>query len=449
MDNLLRIFGAWDADGNGLVEKSELTAVFLELHFSEQQMSSLFARADLRNDERIDYAKFIRWLLGPAPTSHETLADVGDEHSIHKEDNLRILVSTVNGDTFELPPLSSSAPVFALHQLLERLHGPFATNSVPVLFADTMLLDDDLGLAEQGVTDGQCLSLVLRHITELERQETIEKVFGGTHLQASELRIWNSIDALKLWRSHRGEAWRWPAGLKHLTFGGYFNENIDDVTLPCGLQSLTFETCFNQSMDNATLPCGLRSLNFGYNFNQSMDNLTLPAELQNLTFEGCFNQSMDKVTLPSGLQNLVFGSLFNQSMDNVTLPSGLLNLTFGFWFNQRMDNVTLPSSLQNLTFGSAFNQRMDNVILPSGLQNLTFGSKFNQSMDNVTLPSGLQNLTFGSEFNQLMDNVTLPAELQSITFGHSLNHYIHYVQGNLQGLLVQRATSGCNDSLSV
>ena len=190
--------------------------------------------------------------------------------------------------------------------------------------------------------------------------------------------------------------------MQSLTFGGLFNQSIDDVTLPSGLHSLTFGTFFNQRIDNVTLPSDLQSLTFGFSFNQSMVNVTLPSGLQSLTFGTFFNQRIDNVTFPSGLQSLTFGGEYNQSMDNVTLPSGLQSLTFGghlSFFNQSMDNVTWPSGLQSLTFSSKFNQSIVNVTLPSGLQSLTFGEGYNQRMDNVTLPSGLQSLTFGEEFD--------------------------------------------------
>merc|ERR1711924_337122 len=103
--------------------------------------------------------------------------------------------------------------------------------------------------------------------------------------------------------------------------------SVDDLQLEShviwlALQSLTFGYFFNQSMENLTLPSGLQSLTFGENFDQSLENVNLPSGLQSLTFDTCFNQSMVNVALPSGLQSLTFGWFFNQSMVNVALPSG-------------------------------------------------------------------------------------------------------------------------------
>ena len=77
------------------------------------------------------------------------------------------------------------------------------------------------------------------------------------------------------------------------------------------------------------LPESLMSLTFGFYFDQSLERVTLPNSLQNLTFGYYFNQSLERVTLPNSLQNLTFGSNFNQSLEGVTLPNSLHNLTFG------------------------------------------------------------------------------------------------------------------------
>eukprot|EP00438_Fugacium_kawagutii_P013948 Skav203414 [mRNA] locus=scaffold1743:285672:286487:- [translate_table: standard] len=143
-----------------------------------------------------------------------------------------------------------------------------------------------------------------------------------------------------------------PRSLEDLTFGDYFNQSMEGVTLPSGLRNLTFGEYFNQSMEGVTLPSGLQNLTFGREFDQSMEGVTLPSGLQNLTFGDCFDQSMEGVTLPSGLQNLTFGDCFNQSMEGVTLPSGLQNLKFGFNFKCEMEGVILPRSVCTFGHGS-------------------------------------------------------------------------------------------------
>jgi len=43
-------------------------------------------------------------------------------------------------------------------------------------------------------------------------------------------------------------------------------------------------------------------LSFGDWFNQSLERVTLPSSLQSLSFGRWFEQSLERVTLPSGLQ---------------------------------------------------------------------------------------------------------------------------------------------------
>ena len=62
-----------------------------------------------------------------------------------------------------------------------------------------------------------------------------------------------------------------------------FEHHMNCLLTQC-LQKLTFGFWFNQSLDNVTLPSMLQSLPFGNNFNQSLDNMTLPLALRSLTF---------------------------------------------------------------------------------------------------------------------------------------------------------------------
>ena len=166
-----------------------------------------------------------------------------------------------------------------------------------------------------------------------------------------------------------------PKSLPTFTYAPGFNQGLQNVRLPPGLRSVT------------TWPEGHQSLTFGGAFNQNLDNVTWPEGLQSLTFGGAFNQNLDNMTWPAGLQSLTLGPSFNQSLDNLTWPEGLQSLTFGGEFNkfnQSLDNVTWPAGLQILTFDWFFNQNLDNVTWPAGLQSLTFGNFFDQSLDNVT-----------------------------------------------------------------
>ena len=190
-----------------------------------------------------------------------------------------------------------------------------------------------------------------------------------------------------------------PLILETLTFGPFFNENLEGVTLPSRLQSLTFGEKFNKSLKSVALPSSLQSLAFGSCFNQSLEEVNLPSSLQSLTFGAAFDQSLRVTALPNSLQSLTLGSGFNQTLEDVTLPNSLQSLAFGHNFNKSLKGVTLPNGLQTLTFGSSFNQNLEEVALPSSLKSLAFGHNFNRSLKGVALPDSLQTLAFGSSFN--------------------------------------------------
>ena len=140
-----------------------------------------------------------------------------------------------------------------------------------------------------------------------------------------------------------------PKSLRTLTFHQEIHHI--DMRLPAGLQSLTFEGYFNQRLDNVTWPAGLQSLSFnGGDFNQRLDNVTWPAGLQSLTLGANFNQSLDHVIWPAGLQSLTFGHSFNQSLDNVTWPAGLQSLTFGWKFDQSLGQCAMASRPSKFDF---------------------------------------------------------------------------------------------------
>ena len=76
-----------------------------------------------------------------------------------------------------------------------------------------------------------------------------------------------------------------PQSLRILTFGGTFNQSLDNVTWPAGLQSLTFDRDFNQSLDNVMWPAGLQSLTFGYKIKSLHDLGVLPGTLVHLEID--------------------------------------------------------------------------------------------------------------------------------------------------------------------
>ena len=179
------------------------------------------------------------------------------------------------------------------------------------------ILKSEVSLAEQGLCDGDTVTLVYEEITKAMQEAAAAKVLDGDEVTVEELHAWHSIHVL--------------ARVERLT----------DLNkpLPCNLQALTFGRYFDQSMENVALPAGLQSLTFGANFDQSMENIALPAGLQSLTFGDTFgdnfHQGMENVTLPAGLQSFTFGDAFDQIMEILALPAGLQSLTFGNWAGGR------------------------------------------------------------------------------------------------------------------
>ncbi len=126
------------------------------------------------------------------------------------------------------------------------------------------------------------------------------------------------------------------------------------------------------------LPSSITHLTFGGDFNQSVDNL--PNSITHLTFGYSFNQSVDKVVRSPT------GSLVHQSV----LPHSITHLTFGNNFNQSVDK--LPNNITHLTFGHGFNQPIE--IFPSNLKMITIfkSYKFINRLVGELPPSVLLNL---------------------------------------------------------
>ena len=100
----------------------------------------------------------------------------------------------------------------------------------------------------------------------------------------------------------------WPAGLQRLTFGSYFDQNLDKVTWPAGLQTLIFATFPAQKL-NVVWPEDLQSLSF-------LD-IECPEEDSDDSDFGIFGVDSEVVRRalprmagwPRALRKLVFGDL--------------------------------------------------------------------------------------------------------------------------------------------
>eukprot|EP00752_Nemacystus_decipiens_P017229 g15434.t1 len=229
----------------------------------------------------------------------------------------------------------------------------------------------------------------------------------------------------------------WPAHLKQLSFGDFFNLPITGVVWPTSLQQLSFGYDFNGPIAGVVWPASLQQLSFGKAFNQPIAGVVWPTSLQQLTFGRCFNQPITGVVWPTSLQQLSFGYDFNQPITGVMWPASVQQLTFGYLFNQPIAGAVWPTSLQQLTFGNMFNQPIAGILWPDYLQQLEFGNRFDQPITGVVWPTSLQQLsfgyhfnkpiaglTFGRYFNQSITGVVWPTSLQQLSFGYDFNEPI-------------------------
>lgn len=76
--------------------------------------------------------------------------------------------------------------------------------------------------------------------------------------------------------------------LTHLTFGLYFNQEVNNLGLPQNLVHLEFGLYFNQELND--LPQNLIHLEFGYYFYQKIDSL--PLNLKSLTVNIAYEEDI-------------------------------------------------------------------------------------------------------------------------------------------------------------
>ena len=188
---------------------------------------------------------------------------------------------------------------------------------------------------------------------------------------------------------------------KHLAINQY---NINDDNLDIKIKA-TDNIFFglDKSFDFSKYT-HITHLTFGYYFNQQIDNDKLPPNITHLTFGWHFNQPIDN--LPQSITYLSFGFNFNQPVNK--LPLNITHLFFGEYFDHPVDN--LPQSITHLTFGDCFNQNIDN--LPQNITHLTLGHNFNKTIDN--LPNTLIEINFKTSkyyenynINMLHDNIQI------------------------------------------
>ncbi|CAM9166011.1 unnamed protein product [Ectocarpus sp. 4 AP-2014] len=206
---------------------------------------------------------------------------------------------------------------------------------------------------------------------------------------------------------------------------GGFNSGVDAVAWPAKLRRLEFGDYFNQPIAGASWPASLEQLTFGCNFNQSVEDMSWPSSLQEVAFLGNFNQSIEGVTWPSSLQQLTFGREFDQPIEEVLWPASLQQLTFGLKFNQPVQGVAWPASLKQLAFGDDFDHPLEQEAdWLKSLEYLCLGRWFNQSLDGIgRWAPDLEELKLrvdGQEYGLSLAAVVWPIGLKKMTVDKTL-----------------------------
>ncbi|CAN0043982.1 unnamed protein product, partial [Scytosiphon promiscuus] len=227
----------------------------------------------------------------------------------------------------------------------------------------------------------------------------------------------------------------WPRCLRILeVHSGALSSDLSmaGVVWPGSLQRLTFGGRFNQPMEEVVFPASLVEVSFGFYFNRSIERISWPAGLRRLKFLFDFNQPIRAVTWPDSMTQLTLGSTFNRPIHGVKWPASLLQLTFGYYFDKPIEGVVWPATLQRLTFGRHFDRPIEGAAWPDSLRQLTFGEGFDQPIGLVRWPASLEDLHIGtlsgffmrvpgvrmlSDFNHPIGGARWPASLRRLTLG--------------------------------
>lgn len=152
------------------------------------------------------------------------------------------------------------------------------------------------------------------------------------------------------------------------------NGHLHNLNYFSNLKELQFHSWFNNSLENV-LPKTLTHLTFGDYFDKQLNDTISDSTLTHLTFGSSFDKSL-KGVLPNTLKQLTLGACFNQTLENV-LPITLTHLTLGYKFNHFLEGM--PDTLTHLTLGLCFNRPLSNDIFP----NLIYLKNGNRLMKKV------------------------------------------------------------------
>lgn len=113
--NVMAAFLQWDTNGDGIIDREELQAVFtgLGLDVSDKELQSMFVAADMSHDKCLDYAEFLHWIFNSAhwQLRNQFLQTGVSWNGIYKgrnaaiqQDRLTVKRTRGSGETAEFPP---------------------------------------------------------------------------------------------------------------------------------------------------------------------------------------------------------------------------------------------------------------------------------------------------------------------------------------------------------
>jgi len=111
-DEVIALFGQFDKDGNGLIDKQDLAEVLMELKpsfWTNERLDLLLQQADKNGDGVIDYSEFVTWVFNtdPLPKAFRgqfrrtvtSLAHSADASILDESETLEVNASTLAGES--------------------------------------------------------------------------------------------------------------------------------------------------------------------------------------------------------------------------------------------------------------------------------------------------------------------------------------------------------------
>lgn len=235
----------------------------------------------------------------------------------------------------------------------------------------------------------------------------------------------------------RKPGFRWPEGVKALSFGPLFKDSLEGVALPDTLEEIAFGFHFNAPLTEGRVawPSNLKKITMGARWDRPLTDTIWPVSLQTLRFGSHFNRMLTSARghgaiagrdvvmgLPRGLREIHLGGEFNRMLYGLEWPPGLEKLQFSDRYNCPLAGrdglgrrVVWPPRLRELIFGHDFNQPLRDVQWPESLQIIVVGSSFDRPLhdSNGSARRGLQ----GRNHAGVATKSHLPPRLKELTLG--------------------------------